>query len=143
MGHHYAEMTFMKTIFLLFSHMKFMHEKISHAFNLPWEILQLFKNVHQKFNILAKKKHGKTFTNFSLQKFELNLFLAYFKGRLARFLYFLTETFFFNFIMHKEVKKTVANFFLKKKTQIFEKSSPKKYVFFFCFFTFYHPIWCY
>ena len=32
---HYAEAVFMKTIFLLFSHMNFTHVKILHAFSLP------------------------------------------------------------------------------------------------------------
>ena len=36
---HYDEAAFIKTILLLFSHNK----RISHAFNLPWKIVQLFK----------------------------------------------------------------------------------------------------
>ena len=36
MSPHYAEAAFMKTILLLFSHMNFTHENISHAFNLQY-----------------------------------------------------------------------------------------------------------
>ena len=45
----------MKTKFILFSCMNFTHEKISHAFNLPWKIYNCW-NVHQKNNMRAKKQ---------------------------------------------------------------------------------------
>ena len=60
-GPHYAEAAFMDTILLFFSHINFTHEKMMHAFNLPWK----FYNYWNVENL--NKTTWKNFQIFSTQ----------------------------------------------------------------------------
>ena len=90
--------------------------------------------------VLKIPEVSSAFQNFNSRAVERNGSIAsskinWFKGRLASFLDFLTETFFFNFIIRKEVKKTVANFFFFFLNPTFlKKSPPKKNIYIYFFF---------